>query len=119
MSSIAFKHKATDIHPAQSDAVVVALNAKPARKYDWAALASRLASSILPPLIVFAFMLVVWQLACSHPGASLPPPSQVWTEAYDLIVNPFFNNGDGDIGLAWRVCMRCRQGRKARSVIRW
>jgi nitrate/nitrite transport system permease protein len=48
-------------------------------------------------------MLMVWQIACSHPGASLPPPSQVWTEAYDLIAYPFFDYGSGDIGLMWRV----------------
>ncbi|RUV47613.1 nitrate ABC transporter, permease protein, partial [Mesorhizobium sp. M5C.F.Ca.IN.020.14.1.1] len=29
--------------------------------------------------------------------------SQVWNEAYDLIVHPFFDYGPQDIGLAWRV----------------
>ena len=29
--------------------------------------------------------------------------AQVWTEAYDLIVDPFFDYGSQDIGLAWRV----------------
>ncbi|WP_245264218.1 nitrate ABC transporter permease [Mesorhizobium sp. LNHC232B00] len=48
-------------------------------------------------------MLVVWQIACSSPTSSLPPPSQVWNEAYDLIAHPFFDNGPQDIGLAWRV----------------
>ena len=54
----------------------------------------------MPPAIVVVLILVVWQIACSSPGASLPPPSQVWTEAYDLIAYPFFDNGSQDIGLA-------------------
>jgi nitrate/nitrite transport system permease protein len=33
----------------------------------------------------------------------LPSPSKIWTEAYDLIVDPFFVAGPQDIGLGWRV----------------
>jgi len=33
----------------------------------------------------------------------LPPPTQVWSEAKDLILDPFFINGSQDIGLGWRV----------------
>ncbi|RUY95119.1 nitrate ABC transporter permease, partial [Mesorhizobium sp. M7A.F.Ca.CA.003.01.2.1] len=59
--------------------------------------------ALVPPIIVIALMLVVWQIACSSPTSSLPPPTQVWNEAYDLIAHPFFDNGPQDIGLAWRV----------------
>jgi len=37
------------------------------------------------------------------PGATLPPPSTIWTVAYNLIVDPFFVAGPQDIGLGWRV----------------
>ena len=37
------------------------------------------------------------------PGATLPAPSKIWTEARDLIVDPFFVAGPQDIGLGWRV----------------
>ena len=52
---------------------------------------------------IIAILLAVWQLLCSAPGASLPPPSQVFEESYDLIVSPFFHNGSQDIGLGLRV----------------
>ncbi len=34
-------------------------------------------SVVLPPLIVLALTLFVWQLLCSEPGARLPPPTKV------------------------------------------
>ncbi|UVK43974.1 nitrate ABC transporter permease [Mesorhizobium sp. AR07] len=84
-------------------AEIIAFTAKVRRRFDPVVIAGRLASTLVPPIIVIALMLVVWQVACSSPTSSLPPPSQVWNEAYDLIAHPFFNNGPQDIGLAWRV----------------
>ncbi|MFN3890280.1 MAG: nitrate ABC transporter permease [Beijerinckiaceae bacterium] len=60
-------------------------------------------AAIMPPLIVVAALLLIWQIAFSSPGASLPPPSTVWKEANDLILDPFFVHGSQDIGLGWRV----------------
>src|SRR5260221_3899074 len=48
------------------------------------------AARILPPLVMLVLILAAWQFLCSRPGATLPPPSKIWTEAYDLIVDPFF-----------------------------
>ncbi len=62
-----------------------------------------LARNVLPPMLVIMILLIIWQVSCMHKGASLPPPTQVFTEAYDLIAYPFFNYGDQDIGLGWRV----------------
>jgi nitrate/nitrite transport system permease protein len=59
--------------------------------------------NLLPPLITFVLILIAWQILCSRPGATLPPPTVVWSEAGDLIKHPFFNNGPQDIGLGWRV----------------
>ncbi|MGC4410601.1 nitrate ABC transporter, permease protein [Rhizobium rosettiformans] len=59
--------------------------------------------NILPPLVVTLVLLTIWQIACSQPGATLPSPSQVWADSYDLIAYPFFEYGSQDIGLAWRV----------------
>ena len=93
------KVKAFPAKPAE----VIAFTAKARRRFDPVVIAGKLASTLVPPIIVIALMLVVWQVACSSPTSSLPPPSQVWNEAYDLIAHPFFNNGPQDIGLAWRV----------------
>lgn len=62
-----------------------------------------IAATIVPPLVVVAAIMLVWQIAFGRPGATLPPPTTIWTEAKDLIIDPFFVNGSQDIGLGWRV----------------
>ena len=64
---------------------------------------SNLAARVLPPLIMLALLLVVWQLLCNKPSATLPAPTKIWSEARDLIVDPFFVAGPQYIGLGWRV----------------
>ncbi len=64
---------------------------------------SSLGEKVLPPLIMTAVLLIIWQLAFGAAGSTLPSPLQVWTDANDLIVNPFFDFGSQDIGLGWRV----------------
>jgi nitrate/nitrite transport system permease protein len=61
------------------------------------------AAAVLPPLVTLSLILLVWELLCNRPGATLPAPSKIWTEAKDLIVDPFFVAGPQDIGLGWRV----------------
>ena len=83
---------------------VVALSPpRKARKSRFGGLLTGLARSVLPPLLVLAALLLVWEIACAGPRASLPSPSRIWTEAKDLIVDPFFVNGPQDIGLGLRV----------------
>src|SRR5882672_10113527 len=62
-----------------------------------------IAARVVPPLVMLALILTVWQVLCMKPGATLPAPSKIWSEAYDLIVDPFFVAGPQDIGLGWRV----------------
>ncbi len=86
-------------------AAVVALpplTAKPlsARAASWL---GAIAVNLLPPLLTVALLLLFWQIAASGPQSSLPPPSKIWSEARDLIVEPFFWNGSQDIGLGWRI----------------
>jgi nitrate/nitrite transport system permease protein len=58
---------------------------------------------IVPPLLVLAALLLIWELSSSGPKASLPSPSKIWEDSKDLIVDPFFVNGPQDIGLGLRV----------------
>jgi nitrate/nitrite transport system permease protein len=67
------------------------------------AVLSDIAATVIPPLVVLAVLLLIWQLATGGPGATLPSPHKIWTESNDLIVSPFFVNGSQDIGLGWRV----------------
>ncbi len=58
---------------------------------------------MLPPLVTVALIALFWQIAASGPQSSLPPPTKIWEEAKDLIVEPFYWAGSQDIGLGWRI----------------
>ena len=64
---------------------------------------SMVAARVLPPLVTLTLLLIVWQMLCSRPGATLPAPTVIWSQARDLIMDPFFVAGPQDIGLGWRV----------------
>jgi nitrate/nitrite transport system permease protein len=58
---------------------------------------------VLPPVITIAFLLLLWQLLCGHEGSSLPPPSKVVKDTWELIRDPFFDHGGTDLGLFWQI----------------
>ena len=95
---------ATLISVPRDQAEIVRLPRKPgqlkARAVQWLSAAG---ASILPPLLTASLLLLIWEMLCNRPGATLPAPSVIWTQARDLIVDPFFVNGPQDIGLGWRV----------------
>ncbi|CAN7665433.1 nitrate ABC transporter permease [Rhizobium rhizogenes] len=103
MSALARKQATSPATATAPKSQVVALSARPVRRIDIRQIAMAILRAVVPPLVVLIILLGVWQLLCEQPGASLPPPSQVWQESYDLIAHPFFYNGSQDIGLAWRV----------------
>jgi nitrate/nitrite transport system permease protein len=82
---------------------VIAIHRRPTQALNFGSIAAAIARNVVPPLIVLAIMLGIWQVLCSGPSATLPSPSQVFQESYDLIVHPFFVYGTQDIGLGWRV----------------
>ena len=61
------------------------------------------AARTFPPLLTALLALGVWEVLCSAPGATLPSPTKIWTDAYELIVDPFFVYGPQDLGLGWRL----------------
>ncbi|MFG1396005.1 nitrate ABC transporter permease [Roseixanthobacter pseudopolyaromaticivorans] len=61
------------------------------------------AVNVLPPLVMTGLLLLLWEMLCSGPGATLPPPSRIWADSKDLILDPFFVAGPQDIGLGLRV----------------
>jgi nitrate/nitrite transport system permease protein len=65
--------------------------------------ASAIAARVVPPIIVIALTLMVWEILCSKQGASLPPPSQVVAETWELITDPFYDRGGIDRGLFWHL----------------
>jgi nitrate/nitrite transport system permease protein len=58
---------------------------------------------LAPPTIVLALALLVWELLCRKAGATLPPPSRVVADTWELIVDPFFDRGGIDKGLFWHL----------------
>ena len=72
-----------------------------------------LATNVLPPALMLGLLLLLWQILCARPGATLPAPSVIWAQAHDLIVSPFFNFGSQDIGLGWRVLVSLQRDRKS------
>jgi len=105
MTMSVLKAETDEVAPAKLTADVVKL-AAPKPSFIQARLMPMLgnvAANVIPPLVMLTLLLVVWELLCNRPGATLPPPSKIWTEAYDLIIDPFFVAGPQDIGLGWRV----------------
>lgn len=106
MSRPALKAVTTEMTaaPVPSPAPVVAMKpAKPPFAERAKARAVTVLQTVVPPLITLLVILLIWEILCSGRGATLPPPSVVWREASDLILDPFFVNGSQDIGLGWRV----------------
>ncbi|MBN9583896.1 MAG: nitrate ABC transporter, permease protein [Afipia sp. 62-7] len=103
MSASAAKNDVVVPGPFKQPASKVVPLAVQSKKFNYRAMAASVAQTIVPPLVVLVILLVIWQVACSNPSSSLPPPSEVWAQSKDLIVNPFYVNGDQDIGLGWRV----------------
>ncbi|MCC8344586.1 nitrate ABC transporter permease [Pseudomonas stutzeri] len=58
---------------------------------------------LAPPLVILLVLGVIWEMLCSGADAALPPPSQVIAETWELIVDPFYDNGGNDVGLAWQL----------------
>jgi nitrate/nitrite transport system permease protein len=61
------------------------------------------AKNLIPPAIALIIFLILWQLFTMSPTASLPTPIQTVRDSWDLIINPFFDNGGNDKGLFWQV----------------
>ena len=62
-----------------------------------------IATNVVPPAIVLAVFLAIWEMLCRKQGASLPPPSRVLADTWELIIDPFFDRGGIDKGLFWHM----------------
>ncbi|HEY6603443.1 MAG TPA: nitrate ABC transporter permease [Xanthobacteraceae bacterium] len=79
---------------------------EPKRQAFATRLASRarsLATRVVPPIVVIALTLLIWELLCRRAGSTLPPPSRVLNDTWELIVDPFFDRGGLDKGLFWHL----------------
>ncbi|PYE29228.1 nitrate/nitrite transport system permease protein [Rhizobium sp. PP-CC-3A-592] len=64
---------------------------------------SVIAGDLVPPLVTLLVLLAAWELICSSPTSSLPSPTRVMAESWDLIVHPFYIGQGTDQGMAWHI----------------
>ncbi|MHA6639402.1 nitrate ABC transporter permease [Stutzerimonas frequens] len=89
------------LQPASAEPVSIV---RPSRLATLARRSGRYAlQQLVPPLVILLLLGVIWEMLCSGADAALPPPSQVIAETWELIVNPFYDNGGNDVGLAWQL----------------
>ncbi|KQU90756.1 MULTISPECIES: nitrate ABC transporter permease [Ensifer] len=67
-----------------------------------AALATAL-TNLVPLVVTLSFILVAWQVICSAPDSSLPAPTRVLEESWELIAHPFYVGQGVDQGLFWHI----------------
>ncbi|MCS6812501.1 MAG: nitrate ABC transporter permease [Cyanobacteria bacterium] len=58
---------------------------------------------IVTSTIALIVMLGIWQVLCAGEKPLLPPPTTVLKDTWELIANPFFDNGGTDKGLFWHL----------------
>jgi nitrate/nitrite transport system permease protein len=63
----------------------------------------KVAERVVPPVVVIAVVLLIWELLCRRAGSTLPPPSRVLSDTWELIIDPFFDRGGLDKGLFWHL----------------
>jgi nitrate/nitrite transport system permease protein len=88
----------------KAGAPVVAMSpTRPAGPGKFRKMAGEVAVRVIPPLVVFVLLMVVWELVCRRAGSTLPPPSKVYADTKELIFDPFFDRGGIDKGLFWHL----------------
>ena len=89
------------LQPASAEPVSIV---RPSRLATLARRSGRYAvQQLVPPLVILLVLGVIWEMLCSGADAALPPPSQVVAETWELIIDPFYDNGGNDVGLAWQL----------------
>lgn len=63
----------------------------------------RKAVAVAPPAVMLILLFGLWELLCRGTGAPLPPPSKVIADTWELIADPFYDNGGIDVGLFWQI----------------
>src|SRR5512132_52481 len=68
-----------------------------------------LVARLLPPVVMIGVLLALWQLLASHPTSTLPSPTKVLTDSWELIADPFYDRGGLDKGLFWHLLASLRR----------
>lgn len=58
---------------------------------------------LLAPVVAISAILGLWQVLASNPEATLPSPSQILVDTWELIIDPFHRGSGTDQGLFWQI----------------
>ena len=97
------KAEPATVTPATTAKVVPLPPKRPALATRTRMVLGKVAERVVPPVVVIAVALLIWELLCRRAGSTLPPPSRVLTDTWELIVDPFFDRGGLDKGLFWHL----------------
>ena len=58
---------------------------------------------VLPPILGFALLILVWELVALKSSNGFPSPGTVWQQAVTVFSDPFYSKGPNDQGVGWNV----------------
>ena len=97
------KAEPATVTPATTAKVVPLPPKRPALATRTRMVLGKVAERVVPPVVVIAVALLIWELLCRRAGSTWPPPSRVLADTWELIVDPFFDRGGLDKGLFWHL----------------
>ncbi|WEX73778.1 nitrate ABC transporter permease [Sinorhizobium numidicum] len=103
MSVTNLKLKPQTTHQPSAHVIALTRTVRPSIDGRLSRLFSTAAANLLPLLVTLSLFLLAWQLICSSPESSLPAPTRVLEESWELIVHPFYIGQGVDQGLFWHV----------------
>ena len=68
-----------------------------------------MAQVILPPLLGFALLALVWQIIASQSGGTFPTPYTTLEQAVTVFGDPFYRKSINDQGIGWNVLSSLRR----------
>lgn len=86
-------------HAARPAAAPAAVEPTPRTPRDFRAVWLR----VLPPLLGFALLVLVWELVALKSTTGFPSPLATWQQALTVFSDPFYSKGPNDQGVGWNV----------------
>ena len=58
---------------------------------------------IMPPILGFAFLVLLWMAISISSKGSIPSPSATFSQAVTIFSDPFYSKGPNDQGIGWNI----------------
>lgn len=82
---------------------MTALTSRSRRRFNASGLTATIIRRLVPPALAIAIFLLVWQGLSASGILALPSPTQTFADTWELIANPFYDNGGTDKGLLLQI----------------